>query len=126
MSGLLFDRGRALITLSMGLTVALLLLTACAAEIDRNGRSSTAEAEVSTLRIYYQGNETVFGPADWVSYRHIVFASLFRTGPDGDVGWLVDRWEVSEDGRTCRTRRRTRTRGVTVRDSRSGSQKRMR
>ena len=83
------------------LTAALLPLLACTAETDRSA-SSAAEAASgpSTLLFYYQGNEAVFSPAHWVPFRHIVFASLFRRGPDGEEGWLVASWEVSDNGRT--------------------------
>lgn len=83
------------------LTVALLPLLACTPDSDGTA-SSTADAasEPSTLLLYYQGNEAVFSPAHWVSFRHIVFASLFRRGPAGEEGWLVASWEVSDNGRT--------------------------
>ncbi len=88
-------------TLPSILAAALLPLMACMAETDRSASpASDAVSEPSTLRLYYQGDEAVFSPAHWVPFPHIVFASLFRRGPDGEEGWLVDRWEVSGDERT--------------------------
>jgi peptide/nickel transport system substrate-binding protein len=54
----------------------------------------------ATLKLYYPHNETVFSPADWVSFRQLVFVTLLRRGPDGPEGWLVDEWSLSEDGHT--------------------------
>jgi peptide/nickel transport system substrate-binding protein len=68
----------------------------------QEGESAAPGTDPSTLTVYYQGDERVFSPAHWVSFRYLVFASLVRVGegPDGMEPWLADRWEHTDDRRT--------------------------